>query len=215
MKFVPFRTSDHGYGTRLDASDQAIRGLDWVDSVGVMHRDIKPTNILVSFCPEAATKIADFGHAIVADQSEEDQKGTVRCHTPEIRALEEGRENAPPYDKRADICSLAYILFDHHHGNNKERENTDLALEMFHELVLKRLRQWRLSIDEPIERMFVWDTSQRAPLRDIAAWTGWPGNGTRQQDLYTEAKRRDLPAADADIRALSGKRRAPPMSTFD
>lgn len=109
---------------------------------------------------------------------------------PEIRALKDGQKTAP-YDKRADIWSLAYTLFDLHHRAKGYKENSDMSLTLFHELALKNLRQRRLPIDGLIGDMFAWEATDRVASSEIAGWKGWPEIGARQQqNISIDSKRR-------------------------
>jgi len=81
---------------------QTIRALDYIHSVGIIHRDIKPDNLLV--VSDKELRIGDFGIALLPgdEQSAAAYKnavGTMDYMAPEIL---EGK----PCDKRTDIYAL-------------------------------------------------------------------------------------------------------------
>src|SRR5882724_6437970 len=89
---------------------QLARALDLAHRRGIVHRDVKPGNILLMEKGEAV-KITDFGIARL-DRSEDLQKthagtviGTPRYMSPEQAA---GR----PVDGRSDLFSLGVILYE-------------------------------------------------------------------------------------------------------
>src|SRR5947209_8423451 len=85
---------------------QACRGLDYAHRHGVVHRDVKPGNLLVSDAD--VVKLADFGIARATDQSSITQVGSV-LGTAAYLAPEQARgEEAGP---RADIYSLGVVAY--------------------------------------------------------------------------------------------------------
>lgn len=57
-----YRHNPHGCGDAIDP--QVVSGLQYLHSLGIMHRDISPSNILLDDVMRA--KIADFGLAVVS-----------------------------------------------------------------------------------------------------------------------------------------------------
>src|SRR5579884_1937049 len=100
---------DHGsleVGDAVDILVQACRGLDYAHRNGVVHRDVKPGNLLVS--DSGIVKLADFGIARATDQSSITQVGSV-LGTAAYLAPEQARgEEAGP---RADIYSLGVVAY--------------------------------------------------------------------------------------------------------
>jgi serine/threonine-protein kinase len=85
---------------------QSCRGLDYAHRNGVVHRDVKPGNLLVS--DAEVVKLADFGIARATDQSSITQVGSV-LGTAAYLAPEQARgEEAGP---RADIYSLGVVAY--------------------------------------------------------------------------------------------------------
>lgn len=89
----------------LETAMQVARGLQAACEKGLIHRDVKPANIL--FADEGTAKIGDFGLAVVAEQKAEARNeiwGTPYYVAPE-------RLNNEPEDFRSDIYSLGATLF--------------------------------------------------------------------------------------------------------
>lgn len=90
----------------IEVVGQACRGLDYAHRNGVVHRDVKPGNLLVS--DSGVTKLADFGIARAANQSSITQVGSV-LGTAAYLAPEQARgEVAGP---RADLYSLGVVTY--------------------------------------------------------------------------------------------------------
>jgi eukaryotic-like serine/threonine-protein kinase len=100
---------DHGHlgvDETIGIVTQACRGLDYAHRNGVVHRDVKPGNLLVS--DSDVVKLADFGIARATDQSSITQVGSV-LGTAAYLAPEQARgEEAGP---RADLYSLGVVTY--------------------------------------------------------------------------------------------------------
>lgn len=88
----------------LEVAIQAVQGLKAAHDAGLIHRDIKPGNIL--FAEDGTPKIVDFGLAIFARDA--DGSGEIWA-TPYYVPLE--TLNHAPEDFRSDIYSLGATLF--------------------------------------------------------------------------------------------------------
>jgi serine/threonine-protein kinase len=90
----------------LNIIEQACEGLGYAHRHGVVHRDVKPGNLLRS--REAEVKLADFGIAKATEQSSITQVGSV-LGTAAYLAPEQarGEEAGPP----ADIYALGVVAY--------------------------------------------------------------------------------------------------------
>jgi DNA-binding beta-propeller fold protein YncE/predicted Ser/Thr protein kinase len=93
----------------LDIVRQCCVGLDHAHSHGVVHRDIKPDNVLLQ--PNGTVKIMDFGIARqVGGMSSMTQTGTMLGTLAYISP--EQLQNSKEVDGRADIFSFGCMLYE-------------------------------------------------------------------------------------------------------
>ncbi len=90
----------------VEIISQACRGLDHAHRNGVVHRDVKPGNLMRS--PEGQVKLADFGIAKASEQTGITQAGSV-LGTAAYLAPEQARgEGAGP---ASDIYALGVVAY--------------------------------------------------------------------------------------------------------
>jgi serine/threonine protein kinase/Leucine-rich repeat (LRR) protein len=110
---------------------QIAEGLAAAHRTGLVHRDIKPGNILLEAGPHPCVKITDFGLARAADDASLTQSG-VLTGTPMFMAPEQA--NGEAVDQRADLFSFGSVLYTMCSGRPPFRANSTLA-------VLKRVAE--------------------------------------------------------------------------
>jgi serine/threonine protein kinase len=124
-------------GEAVDVVVQACRGLEYAHRNGVVHRDVKPGNLLVA--EDGGVKLADFGIAKATEQSSITQVGSV-LGTAAYLAPEQARgEDAGP---RADLYSLGVVAYQLLSGR-LPYEATSLS-----ELALKQQREAPLRLED-------------------------------------------------------------------
>ncbi|MEO0097957.1 MAG: protein kinase [candidate division WOR-3 bacterium] len=112
----------------LQIFKQILDGVGYAHKKGVLHRDIKPLNIL--FTPEGLIKIADFGIAkIVAGETNVSASGT-RVGTPLYMSPEQILNE--PLDKTTDIYSLGVTLYEAAVGEVPFKATSSTSVEKQH-----------------------------------------------------------------------------------
>jgi formylglycine-generating enzyme required for sulfatase activity len=86
---------------------QAARGLQAAADNAIIHRDIKPQNLLIT--PDGAVKITDFGIAKVLGEQSLTLAGQA-VGTPAYCSPEQGR--GLPVDHRSDLYALGVVLYE-------------------------------------------------------------------------------------------------------
>ncbi|GAB7047425.1 Stk1 family PASTA domain-containing Ser/Thr kinase [Catenuloplanes indicus] len=103
-------------GEALTVLDQMLAAVAAAHRAGLVHRDVKPENVLVAEPPsgglmDAVVKVADFGLARAVEASAEDESGggqlmaTVAYVAPEL--VSEGKA-----DTRTDVYASGIVLFE-------------------------------------------------------------------------------------------------------
>jgi eukaryotic-like serine/threonine-protein kinase len=116
---------------------QACRGLEYAHRNGVVHRDVKPGNLLVS--DNEQVKLADFGIARATDQSSITQVGSVLGTAAYLSPEQARGDEAGP---RADLYSLGVVTYQLISGR-LPYEASSLS-----ELALKQQRESPIPLDE-------------------------------------------------------------------
>lgn len=108
----------------LRIGTQIAEGLSAAHARGLVHRDIKPGNILLESGPRERVKITDFGLARAADDASVTQTGII-AGTPMFMAPEQAR--GEKLDQRSDLFSFGSVLYQMVTGQSPFRAPTSLA----------------------------------------------------------------------------------------
>ena len=111
----------------LRIAKQMCAGLAAAHEVGVIHRDIKPQNIIIE--PTGGLKIMDFGIARLTQERGMTATGTV-VGTPDYMSPEQARGMA--LDFRSDIYSMGVVLFEIFTGTLPFEGDSPVAVVLKH-----------------------------------------------------------------------------------
>ena len=141
--------------SQLDMDDavryvsDACHGLDYAHRAGVVHRDVKPGNLLIS--RDAGTlKLADFGIAKAAEQTRITQVGSVLGTAAYLSPEQARGDEAGP---ASDIYSLGVCAYQFLAGRlpHEYSSLTELALKQQNDAV-EAIVASRPDIPEPLDR---------------------------------------------------------------
>jgi serine/threonine protein kinase len=122
------RLDQHGRVAEADAVKiitQVCQALHYAHSCGVIHRDVKPDNILL--LADGRVKLTDFGLAKEMDADEELTRQATGLGTPNYMAPEQFSD-AKSAGVRCDVYSLAATLYHLLTGRLPFDAKTDLAI---------------------------------------------------------------------------------------
>ena len=150
----------------LRVASQIASALDYAGERGIVHRDIKPDNILLR--EDGAAVLTDFGIARASDASRMTRTGAI-VGTPHYMSPEQAR--GQPLDGRADLYSLGIVLHELLLGRVPYQASDSLAIGIMHITApLPKLPGEFAALQPILDRMLAKDPAQRYQRgRDVAA----------------------------------------------
>ena len=185
---------EHGRLTPTDAvrvAEQVCAALGAAHRAGVVHRDIKPGNVIVR--PDGTVKVTDFGIARALGQASLTDTGTV-MGTAAYVAPEQARGEATTAS--SDLYSLGILLFQMLTGAVPFDGDTPVAIAMRHlgepvPLPSSRVADLPANLDEVVVRATAKSPSDRYADADAMA------AALMGHEMRADAATRALPAGEA------------------
>ena len=188
-KFIR-RAGPIGAGRAVAIARQIAEGLAEAHRMGVIHRDLKPQNIMVD--RDGRARIMDFGLSRFLES--EGMTGTgVMLGTPEYMSPEQ--VEARDVDARSDLYAMGVILFEMVTGRVPFEGQTPLAVAIKHKSEAPPdARDTNPLVPEPLVRIIyrAWKKTRprgfRAPTSWLKRWPTWKRTCPRSSGRSPGAK---------------------------
>ena len=108
----------------ISVGKQLCRALEAAHEQGIIHRDVKPQNILVA--PDGLVKVMDFGIARAVERKKGMTQTGLVVGTPEYMAPEQLM--GEPIDHRVDLFAAGVVLYECLTGHRPHEGETPMAL---------------------------------------------------------------------------------------
>jgi serine/threonine protein kinase len=107
----------------LEIVSQIASGLAKAHEKGILHRDIKPGNVLIG--DDGQAKLADFGLATLAGQTKITKTGTT---VGTVTYMSPEQASGSAVDQRSDVFSLGVVLYELVTGNTPFQADHEAAV---------------------------------------------------------------------------------------
>jgi serine/threonine protein kinase len=168
----------------VDFVIQAAEGLGSAHSHGIVHRDVKPANMLLR--RDGHLLLSDFGIAKILEGTVNLTRVGTGIGTPQYMSPEQG--TGQPVDRRSDIYSLGIVLYHALTGNVPFTAESPLSITVKHlndPLPIEKLRA--RGVPQPIEQVLLRMTAKA------------PADRYQTTDMLIEALTRALTASQLTL----------------
>ncbi len=173
----------------LDIVAQTASALQAAHAAGLVHRDIKPGNLLIT--PDGRVKITDFGIARIADQvpltATGQVMGTVQYLSPE-------QASGHPASPATDIYSLGIVAYECLAGKRPFTGESQVAIAMAQ--INEQPPPLPPTVPQPVQNLVMAMIAKKPEER--------PGSAAAVARAATALRRGDVAAAAAAVPAVAG-----------
>ncbi|MDZ8173161.1 protein kinase domain-containing protein [Microbacterium xanthum] len=172
----------------LDIVAQTSAALQAAHAAGLVHRDIKPGNLLIT--PDGRVKITDFGIARIADQvpltATGQVMGTVQYLSPE-------QASGHPASPATDIYSLGIVAYESLAGKRPFTGESQVAIAMAQ--INEQAPPLPATVAQPVQNFVTAMIAKKPEER--------PGSAATVARAATALRRGDLAAAASAVPAIA------------
>jgi serine/threonine protein kinase len=166
------RSPDHDVKTLFDVSLQIVSALQKAHGAGIIHRDIKPDNIMIR--EDGLVKVLDFGLAKLSSLTTESVERTVPQISTDsgivvgtVAYMSPEQARGRKVDPRSDIFSLGIVLFEMFSGGRRPFQG-ETTLEIVSSILRDeppQLRSIKPDVPEALEHIISRTLKKDAELR--------------------------------------------------
>ena len=155
---------------RLQWLRELLEGIGALHAMGIMHRDIRPKNMLIVSNEPPRASLCDYGKAIKAESSSLTVIGPIHTLAPEVWTVSVDG----PYTKKIDMWAYGYAIAEllkysvrKYPGRDGFSTNDPRITHNRHSAMLEMLRARcdKVTEDEPlvdlVSKLLVWEPEQR------------------------------------------------------
>lgn len=144
------------YSKVIKIMSQILSGISNAHANGIIHRDIKPHNILID--NEGTVKITDFGIAVALSQNSITQTNSILGSVQYI-SPEQARGNV--VTKQSDVYSLGIVLYEMLTGTVPFEGESAVSVALKHfQAPIPSLREFDSRIPQPLENVVLKATAK-------------------------------------------------------
>jgi hypothetical protein len=153
----------------VEAAAQVLEGLAHAHAQGIVHRDVKPANVLLADGPGIDVRLLDFGLALMQDEStltaRGDVPGTLAYISPE-------RLNGEPARPAADVWAVGVMLWESLTGQHPFWDGSPFEVQKAILAGARPLEELRPDLPEPVLEVvasaLLHNPSHRPPADSLA-----------------------------------------------
>ena len=144
--------------------DQVLSGLTAIHERGIIHRDLKASNILLG--RDGTAYLSDFG---IAESTKHAQSGdamaTAKCVAPEMIDAALGRNAEPP---QADIYAVGILAYEMLLGETRFRQVlSEIYANQDGSQIAQRWLAWHTNLSQPAPNLHQLDAAIPKPLASV------------------------------------------------
>lgn len=216
------RIVDKGCFSEAEAAElfaQILLSMEYLHSLQIVHRDVKPENILYVAEGSTEIKLIDFGYAGLWKP---DHELTGLCGTPDYVAPEvltwyDDDENGTPYGKGSDLWSLGVLLYVILSGcspfsADEEEQLLKQVAEAKYEFYENEWKDKTDSCKDLIRKLLVVDPKQRMTMEGMLEHP-WLREAVDKCRAQTQVKAAQRANSIAESKKAGGATAAPVVQT--